>query len=225
MLLFLQLIIGTITGSFLYATFSRLQIGQTCLTPTRSYCDHCQHQLSWFDLIPIISYLYLHGRCRYCRTGITPSTFMTEGYFGLLTVTWQPTLIATCTALIGGLLFFMSLHDWQTMRVPSIYFYLVMICASLTHLTTLTWWHIGLIACWLLFQLLPDTNRYFGAGDVDLCLSFAILFNLYHLAWLLLIANCAALLFVIITNRRRLPFIPFLTAGYLTLLLVDWTRF
>jgi prepilin signal peptidase PulO-like enzyme (type II secretory pathway) len=127
--------------------------------------------------------------------------------------------------LIGGLLYFMSLHDLKTMQVPSLYFYLVMLCASITHLSNLTWWHVGLIACWLLFQLLPDTNRYFGAGDVDLCLSFAILFNLYHLAWLLLIASCTALLVAIVSGRRRLPFIPFLTAGYLTLLLVDFVRF
>lgn len=225
MALFTQLIIGTVIGSFLFATFSRIQIGQTCLTPARSYCDHCQHQLGWGELIPIISYLYLRGRCRYCRTVITPWTLIVEGYFGLLAIAWQPTLTATCMTLIGGLLCFMSLHDLATMRVPSLYFYLIMLCASVTHLSNLTWWHVGLIACWLLFQLLPDTNRYFGAGDVDLCLSFAILFDLYHLAWLLLIASCTALLVAIVSGRRQLPFIPFLTAGYLTLVFVNLVRF
>lgn len=225
MVLFTQLIIGTIIGSFLYATFCRIQVGQTCLTPARSYCDHCRHQLSWFDLIPIISYLVLRGHCRNCRATIPPSTLIIEGYFGVLAITWQPNLIATCTTLIGGLVLWMSLHDWQTMRVPSVYFYLIMLLASLTHLTTFTWWHGGLIACWLLFQLVPDTNHYFGAGDVDLGLSFAILFNLYHLAWLLLIASCTALLFGMISGRRQLPFIPFLTVGYLTVLLVDLISF
>ncbi len=40
------------------------------ITTGRSMCTHCGHVLSAWDLIPVVSYLYLHGRCRYCRKPI-----------------------------------------------------------------------------------------------------------------------------------------------------------
>ena len=38
----------------------------------RSRCPHCQHTLAWYDLFPLLSYLYLRGKCRYCREKISP---------------------------------------------------------------------------------------------------------------------------------------------------------
>jgi prepilin signal peptidase PulO-like enzyme (type II secretory pathway) len=37
----------------------------------RSYCDHCKHHLHWYDNIPLLSYLFLRGRCRYCAKKIS----------------------------------------------------------------------------------------------------------------------------------------------------------
>ena len=34
----------------------------------RSHCDHCGETLKWDDLIPIVSYIFLRGKCRYCHT-------------------------------------------------------------------------------------------------------------------------------------------------------------
>ncbi len=63
----------------------------------RSYCEHCKHKLSWYDLFPILSFLLLKGKCRYCHKKITQENLLVEILMGLLV----------------GLLFFVSFpQDW-----------------------------------------------------------------------------------------------------------------
>lgn len=60
-------ILGAAIGSFLNVCVDRLPAGGSLLHP-RSRCDACGRQLSLPDLVPVFSYLALHGRCRYCRS-------------------------------------------------------------------------------------------------------------------------------------------------------------
>ena len=62
-------LLGTAVGSFLNVCIDRLPAGKSLAYPP-SHCDTCQHRLSPKDLIPVFSYLWLHGRCRYCQTSI-----------------------------------------------------------------------------------------------------------------------------------------------------------
>lgn len=72
--------IGACMGSFSSAISYRVARGQSWIVssgkisgkskPARSQCPACAHQLAWFDLIPVISWLVTTGRCRYCRTRI-----------------------------------------------------------------------------------------------------------------------------------------------------------
>ena len=59
-------LIGLSIGSFLNVLIDRLPKEEDVLTG-RSYCDHCHHQLAWHDLIPLLSFIFLRGRCCYCR--------------------------------------------------------------------------------------------------------------------------------------------------------------
>lgn len=58
-------ILGATIGSFLNVVILRTHEGKSL--DGRSSCPHCKHQLSVFDLIPILSYLSLNGKCRYCQ--------------------------------------------------------------------------------------------------------------------------------------------------------------
>lgn len=49
----------------------------------RSYCDHCRKKLAWFDNIPLLSFILLKGRCRYCRKKISPQYPLLELLVGL----------------------------------------------------------------------------------------------------------------------------------------------
>ncbi len=66
---FFLFILGLQLGSFINAFKYRLHIGQS-VWRGRSYCPHCHHLLSGWDLIPVVSFLMLGGRCRYCRQPI-----------------------------------------------------------------------------------------------------------------------------------------------------------
>lgn len=57
-------------GSFLNVAAYRLIRGYNLIGP-RSFCPHCTHKLSWYDTIPLLSFLLLKGRCRYCTYPIS----------------------------------------------------------------------------------------------------------------------------------------------------------
>lgn len=61
--------LGMAVGSFLNVCIDRLPAGKSLLRPG-SYCDCCRHPLEWRDLIPILSYLWLRGKCRFCGATI-----------------------------------------------------------------------------------------------------------------------------------------------------------
>jgi leader peptidase (prepilin peptidase)/N-methyltransferase len=71
--LVLQLVIvaacGAVIGSFLNVCVYRLPLGRSVVFPV-SACPRCRHELSWFENVPIISWLVLRGRCRSCRAPI-----------------------------------------------------------------------------------------------------------------------------------------------------------
>jgi len=74
---------GIAFGSFLNVCIDRLPAGSSLISPP-SHCDACQQRLSPKDLIPLVSYLWLRGRCRYCRAKIPARLFWVEVGTGLL---------------------------------------------------------------------------------------------------------------------------------------------
>jgi leader peptidase (prepilin peptidase) / N-methyltransferase len=78
-------LLGAILGSFIEATSVRLV--QDKSLKGRSYCDHCKRSLSWFDLVPIVSYLVLSGHCRHCKNPIPKEFLIVEILTGVLVST------------------------------------------------------------------------------------------------------------------------------------------
>jgi prepilin signal peptidase PulO-like enzyme (type II secretory pathway) len=77
MALFFIFIFGLIVGSFLNVVIFRLHSGKSFLIG-RSECPHCHHSLSAWDLIPLASFVFLGGKCRYCKTKISYQYPMVE---------------------------------------------------------------------------------------------------------------------------------------------------
>lgn len=63
-------VIGTLFGSFFTLATYRLPRKQDIMVK-RSYCPGCKHELGFFDLIPVLSYVFLGGKCRYCKEKIS----------------------------------------------------------------------------------------------------------------------------------------------------------
>src|SRR5574337_1500402 len=75
-------ILGLVLGSFIKALADRSLTNRTFWG--RSCCPHCQHKLQWYDLLPVLSYLSLGGKCRYCHKKITLDYLVTELLMGLV---------------------------------------------------------------------------------------------------------------------------------------------
>ena len=86
---FIIFILGLIVGSFLNVVIYRLENGEKIIND-RSRCLRCKHTLAWYDLIPVLSLVFLKGKCRYCNNKIS----------------WQYPLVEIGT----GILFIMALN-------------------------------------------------------------------------------------------------------------------
>lgn len=96
----------------------------------RSACPHCNHELAWYDLVPILSYIFLLGRCRYCHKRISMQYPLVESssavLFGLLYWVINPTntygwvqfvlLLATTVLLVAA-----YVYDALYMELPEKY--------------------------------------------------------------------------------------------------------
>jgi leader peptidase (prepilin peptidase) / N-methyltransferase len=78
-------ILGTAIGSFLNVVIDRLPREESL--NGRSHCDYCKHTLSPLDLFPLFSYLFLGGRCRYCKRSLSVQYPLIEALTGILFVT------------------------------------------------------------------------------------------------------------------------------------------
>lgn len=76
-------ILGACLGSFYTVVGLRLPKGESfCFS--RSYCDECKHELSFIEMIPLFSFFLLGGKCRWCKSKISPISTYIEFFTGLL---------------------------------------------------------------------------------------------------------------------------------------------
>ncbi|MBO5142597.1 MAG: prepilin peptidase [Clostridia bacterium] len=74
---------GTVFGSFFTLAVHRIPKKED-ITHERSYCPKCNHKLNFLDLIPVFSYIFLGGKCRYCKAKIRPRYLILEICSGLV---------------------------------------------------------------------------------------------------------------------------------------------
>ncbi len=82
---FIVFLYGVVIGSFLNVCIYRIPNNQSLISPP-SHCGNCDTRLKWKDLIPIVSYLWLKGKCRYCESKISMRYPLVEGLTGILLV-------------------------------------------------------------------------------------------------------------------------------------------
>ncbi len=103
-------VFGTIVGSFLNVCIYRLPLGQSIISPP-SHCPHCKYSIPWYLNIPLITWLYLRGRCRNCGVPISIRYFLVELLTGALFLgLWlrfghqSPGLVLVYALLASGLI-------------------------------------------------------------------------------------------------------------------------
>ena len=73
----LSFILGSVIGSFLNVVILRTPLKQSIVTEP-SHCFSCGHRLAWYDMFPIFSWIFLRGKCRYCKSKISPRYMIVE---------------------------------------------------------------------------------------------------------------------------------------------------
>ena len=76
-------IFGTVMASFLGVVIFRVPEEMSIVKPN-SFCPSCHKEIKWYDNIPLISYIVLKGKCRYCKEKIGVESFLLELFGGLL---------------------------------------------------------------------------------------------------------------------------------------------
>lgn len=115
------LIYGIVVGSFLNVVIFRLPRHESIVTGP-SHCMSCGHRLRWYELIPVLSFLIQGGRCRKCKTKLSPQYPLVESLNGVLwVVSWlrfglHPDFFLGCA--LGSVLICISLIDAHTMEIP-----------------------------------------------------------------------------------------------------------
>lgn len=205
--LILLVVLGTSLGSFLSVVIHRVEKQQKGIIIGRSRCPHCRKTLSAADLVPIFNYIYLRGKCRYCKKQISPMYFFLEITSALVFVLLYLKFpfvreygagaynIDTATllqyflyALNGVFLIGIFFHDLQYTRIPDIFiwpFIAISLASSLVMKNVDFPNLIIAVALALLFfggQRFLSKGTWLGEGDVYVGVGMAFLFG-----WQLLI--------------------------------------
>lgn len=215
--------IGLLVGSFVNAAVWRTHLHEVktkkyhhrkySLFNGRSVCTNCHHQLAWYDLVPVLSWIWLRGKCRYCNKSISLQyplvELMTAGLFILSYIKWD--LISQLDYLQLGLwlvllsgLLILAIYDVRWMILPDRVMKPLFAVAGLQIVTatiagessTLIYDHLVavLLAGGFFFALFAlSKGRWMGGGDVKLTLLMGLILGVRDILVALVLAfNVAA---------------------------------
>jgi prepilin signal peptidase PulO-like enzyme (type II secretory pathway) len=112
---------GLFIGSFLNVVIYRVPLGLSVASP-RSFCPSCHRQLSWWENIPVVSWIALHAHCRTCGQPVSaryPLVDLTTGAsFGLLTWGWRGDILSVAYCLLAATMIAIALIEYGGKRSP-----------------------------------------------------------------------------------------------------------
>ena len=234
-------VLGVCLGSFLNCVIYRLEKKQSFLKG-RSFCPKCHHQLTFLDLIPILSFIFLKGKCRYCGEKISwhyPLVELASGVifllnfwhlgfrFDLLSGIWF--LDLTYLVLISCFLIIIFVYDFKYYLIPDKIIWPAIGISLIFNLSKTTFFPsllTGLAGGSFFFLIwLISQGKWMGFGDVKLAFLLGLFlgFPKTLLAFFLsfLIGAIIGIGLVIFGKKKfqdEIPFGPFLiSSGFLSL--------
>lgn len=228
-------LLGITVGSFLNVCILRIPAGESIVTGP-SHCTSCGRRLAWYEMIPVLSWLALRGRCRTCGAAISPQYPLIEAANGFLWLLVTAALGFTPDALLGCLmtsaLLVLSVIDARTGEIPpgtAIFIAALGAARLVLHpgLTLSLLLGAAAVSGFLLLVLLVTGGRGVGGGDVKLMAACGLLlgWKLILLAFLLgcLLGSAVHLVRMRFFGAGRvLALGPYLSAGvFLSLLWGD----
>lgn len=225
-------VIGACLGSFLCCQARRLHYNTTHkskLRSSRSICLHCHKQLKWYDNLPIVSWLVLRGKCRFCHRSIGWAELLSELGLAIaflllgtrLNIGAIPPLEWTffiLTLIYTTVIAFLAIYDGLYGELPTIFLIIAIIvaCVILALRTTIVLstgpftadliWRpavsVALLGGLYLLLYLISKGKWVGDGDWLLCVGIAIVLGQPWLALLVLfLSNFLACLVMLPTIK------------------------
>ncbi|MCF8563547.1 prepilin peptidase [Alicyclobacillus tolerans] len=219
---------GLVLGSFLNVVAYRVPRGESLAWPG-SHCLNCNRSLSAWELVPIVSWLLLQGRCRGCRRPIPLRYPILELVTGCLAAaTWLtvpdwPQRIAW--GVFWLLLVAVTGTDLTAMRVPNVLSYTgAVVLVVLSPLEGVQSWRTALIGgslCFLVLLVIHFiTGGNMGLGDAKLYFSIGAMFGAAYGMESFVLASCSGAVVGLLMRwaglmRRReyMPFVPHIAIG------------
>lgn len=225
-------VFGLMIGSFLNALIYRLEEGESVLHG-RSYCPRCKHPLAWYDLIPLLSFVALRGRCRYCAKPISPQYPLVELTTGLLFLFVYNlvglSLNGAYLWAIASLLTVIFAYDLKYFLIPDKVVYLAIglalvyqILVGVGNVEALLGATISALSASVFFLAiyLVSKGRWMGFGDVKLAFFMGAFLGWPDIVVALFFAFAlgAVVGLLLITLKKKglkseVPFAPFLIMG------------
>ncbi len=222
------LALGMCIGSFLNVCIYRIPNGLSVARGS-SVCPQCSHRLRARDLVPVFSFLFLRGRCRYCREPISPVypvvELATGALFLLSFYVWGAGLQTLVAWITISVLITASMIDILTMEIPDGVSIALAIAGAISFLIPDAAWHsrlwgVAAAAGPLLLIHIFSKGAAMGFGDVKLMaaagLILGIRLSLFALfAAVLFGAALSVFLLALRIKKRRdeIPFVPMLSFG------------
>ena len=197
-------LVGSILASFLGLVIDRFP--EQSIISSASHCDSCQTRLRPLDLIPILSQVFTHFRCRYCKAPYPVWYALLELGLGLifLLYSWELLSLSQVILITAGLT--LGIYDFRHQEYPLLvwvtFHLILMVCSS---------WNLVMVFFLALGFLAHFIDIRMGAGDFLFLASCALVFSPTELLILIQFASAAGILaFLLQKKKERLPFVPFL---------------
>lgn len=247
--LLILFILGTVMGSF-FTCFAGRFIVHESVRKGRSHCDACGHTLGAADLIPIISYLALRGRCRYCGRKISPRCVLTEILMGALfdagAIRYGLRLALVRYLILVCILLVLSLIDIDTCIIPDRFHVAAIInwavflpllayeqggrqgfrTALLSDLAGSLTASVAVAAVMLLASFLFDKltgKESMGGGDIKLYFVAGLYLSGWSVYLCVLLSCIIGLLTAGLMKKRKIPFGPSIAAALVVCMFVGDT--
>lgn len=228
----LVFIFGTVIGSFVNVLIYRLPAKENIVVKN-SHCMSCGHKLKWYDLVPLFSWMFLKGRCRYCKEKISVQYPLVEAINGfgyvLISLVCGLNLSSILYALCFSILVAISVIDWRTYEIPvglNIAILVLGICQCVLDYRNWSLYLIGMVCVsgFLFLLFLATKGRGIGGGDIKLMFAAGLLLGWKKIIVALILGCVIGSIIHLILMRvskkgRMLAFGPYLSAGILLAIL------
>ena len=221
--------LGASIASFINALMYRIEANMKLkeMLFSRSHCDNCSKELSWYELIPVLSWFILKGKCPKCKKKFEIYHSLSELVLGisfiLIFMFHQNIAFGIIFACI---LFALTYSDYHTKSIPRTLTHIILIFGGIYFVTQFQITNLISIGYFALIALgvfvLNYFKKSFGFGDVLLFLFFALIFppSKYIIFLLLTLYISAAFSIVLVIKDRSylkkyIPLVPFMYIAFI----------